>query len=534
MNLSVLGKSEPLLALSFIVSFVGAVFTYALLLPQTGFDDANITQAYARHIAAGHGYVYNIGGERVEGSTSLLWTAINVVAFYLHPRPEYSLAFLTFVMTAFTIFISTLITRQLVSATDYITPYILAVAVLVFPGFFGWMVWSLMDITLWVFLITCLVYLLNKWTVDQATDTTYIWLVFISALLPLTRPEGIALTTGLALFYMLRSFTVRDTVYLRLSMIMGVTGAITTIAATLWRLSYFGYIFPNTVYAKKSTDLLGQLILGLKYVLSYLYETQNILLVTVICFSAAFALARGKRTQKIYLFMTLYLIIGGGFTYIILGGDHFGSHRFFLYFIPIGLPIGMVFLSWLREQGRNPAVTILALLPFVLFGIVSLKDFLSYTGNIKHEFTIADEGRVRGEILSELPGTPVIGVIAAGGVRIGYNGPIQDLLALNWTKMAHAEQDERITDIPNHGGFKTHIFWENPPDVFAPRLVTCPNRWSPIEGFWDNALDHVSHTKRFRELYGTACYKGVLFHIRRTYLDYVNSVAPTFPMSVFY
>ena len=41
-----------------------------------GIDDANITHTYARNIAAGYGPVFYPGGERVEGSTSTLWTLI--------------------------------------------------------------------------------------------------------------------------------------------------------------------------------------------------------------------------------------------------------------------------------------------------------------------------------------------------------------------------------------------------------------------------------------------------------------------------
>ncbi len=44
-----------------------------------GVDDANISLAYGRHLAEGNGFVYNVGGERVEGFTSLLH--VLVIAF---------------------------------------------------------------------------------------------------------------------------------------------------------------------------------------------------------------------------------------------------------------------------------------------------------------------------------------------------------------------------------------------------------------------------------------------------------------------
>ena len=40
--------------------------------PLVGMDDANIGFRYARNLAEGQGFVFNPGGERIEGVTSLL------------------------------------------------------------------------------------------------------------------------------------------------------------------------------------------------------------------------------------------------------------------------------------------------------------------------------------------------------------------------------------------------------------------------------------------------------------------------------
>ena len=56
--------------------------------PLTGIDDANIFFTYASHLADGEGFVYNRGGERVEGFTSLLWTLICAFAFLVRAEPE--------------------------------------------------------------------------------------------------------------------------------------------------------------------------------------------------------------------------------------------------------------------------------------------------------------------------------------------------------------------------------------------------------------------------------------------------------------
>jgi len=82
------GAKTPLVLTSFAATLVLQIIgTYLIMAPQVGFDDANITQVYARHLAEGHGFVYNIGGERVEGSTSLIWTLLNAAAFLTAYRP---------------------------------------------------------------------------------------------------------------------------------------------------------------------------------------------------------------------------------------------------------------------------------------------------------------------------------------------------------------------------------------------------------------------------------------------------------------
>ncbi len=52
-----------------------------------GVDDANILFVYSKHLAAGEGLVYNIGGERVEGFSSMLWMLITTIGYLLTDFP---------------------------------------------------------------------------------------------------------------------------------------------------------------------------------------------------------------------------------------------------------------------------------------------------------------------------------------------------------------------------------------------------------------------------------------------------------------
>lgn len=51
------------------------------------YDDAFITYRYAKNIAAGHGFVYNIG-EKVLGTTTPLWTILLATGAVIGAKPE--------------------------------------------------------------------------------------------------------------------------------------------------------------------------------------------------------------------------------------------------------------------------------------------------------------------------------------------------------------------------------------------------------------------------------------------------------------
>ena len=73
-----------------------------------GVDDANIFFVYAKNLAEGNGLVYNTGGERVEGFSSLLWTLLLGVIYKLPGNPEPTILFvnLVFMASALTALIS--------------------------------------------------------------------------------------------------------------------------------------------------------------------------------------------------------------------------------------------------------------------------------------------------------------------------------------------------------------------------------------------------------------------------------------------
>ena len=118
--------------------------------PTYGIDDANIYFVYMKHLARGHGFVWNTGSERVEGFTSLLWTLIGS-GFYriVGERFVWLLLLLGFALTYFAVCRVALFlrrcngtTEKLVTDTD-----VLLMALLLFP--LGFLEWNIMNLWIW-------------------------------------------------------------------------------------------------------------------------------------------------------------------------------------------------------------------------------------------------------------------------------------------------------------------------------------------------------------------------------------------------
>ena len=66
-----------------------------------GTDDANIYFIYMRNIFEGYGFVYQKGGENVEGFTSIIWTFLGALLNVMPIKIFYSLFFVNFLLITF-------------------------------------------------------------------------------------------------------------------------------------------------------------------------------------------------------------------------------------------------------------------------------------------------------------------------------------------------------------------------------------------------------------------------------------------------
>jgi arabinofuranosyltransferase len=516
------------------LTFVCGAATYLLLgrPPLIGIDDANITQTYASHLASGLGYVYCVGGERVEGSTSLLWTFINAIAFAASSTPERLIAGLCFLLSVVSVAGALRLADGLAraaSAPRALTNAMVVVALLASPAYFAWSLWTLMDVTLWsAALIWFVVALGESIAPFEASSNRGPVLSVLSAALPIIRPEGIAIVLGLILAAYLIAGTgaeahkvrcrLRRSAGLATLLFAGVTSA---------RVLYFGYPVPNTFYAKISTAFVTQAIHGLHYLGGFVIKTPNAttyivswlfgaiwVMQTQVSPSSTIVLRRGAigATAMLLLFV----------IYTLLGGDHFTLHRF-LQPVSLILPSGFAVIgAYGIDRVKNhhwpvrwiSAATVATVL-LVTGGAYG--DFSQSASSLRREIDYAQDGREIAAILSGIEPRASVGVIAAGGIARAYDGRIFDLMGLNWVAMAHADP-AKTSGIRGHGGFNSEVFWRVRPQVIAFVGNRCGTGAFHLDEFESRALKGLGSTERFKKDYARVSLGCFLGFARRDWL----------------
>jgi hypothetical protein len=219
------------------------------------------------------------------------------------------------------------------------------------------------------------------------------------------------------------------------------------------------------------------------------------------------------------------LVISGTILYFLAvpmftGGDPFGEFRFYQPIVLLLIvPPAFLSLKYLPEDRPLEPLARGARRIWVpaLGAVALLATWASFHANndLSGEFTAATVGRRVGESLTQMlkkteKELPIMGVIGAGGLGWGYDGPVLDLLGLNWTKMGHSNADRRGIRV-GHGAFSADVFWTEPPDFLVLDLQgggEC-DRQTQVSAVqtWivQNWLRGVTQSARFAERYEAGC-----------------------------
>jgi arabinofuranosyltransferase len=482
------------------------VYWFGYDQPTYGIDDANIYFVYMKHFATGNGFVWNIGGEKVEGFTSLLWTLIGSLFYKLSGEGYVWLLFaLNFMLTYISILRILMLVRrcnhttgELLTSTD-----VIMMSLLLFPlGFIEWNIMSLMETGLWLFLITNLTVELCNFYLPGKKPNLFMF-SFLLALMILTRPESIVFCL-LFIFILFLQQAFDGGVKRALGKIIFplVVYGFTLAAVTGWRIFYFGYPFPNTYYAKVSASEKDNIKIGLSYLHKLFYEYPQVGFTVAIGLVFSLLLLNTWRKEKSRLQLsandkTMMVILGvegcGLLLPVLTGGDHFKFSRFYQCIIPLTYASALNLTFWKTHIGgfslhhKYVRILLTAALSFGIFFIakstwfdLTVPEKMTAT-LVLPEFYHARNGRTiaekSNETFSSCARYPSVGLLAAGGFAYAYKGNTIDLMGLNSTLMAHATRIKQ--GFRNHASFDIATFWKMEPDIvgtfYGGELVTDTN-----------------------------------------------------------
>ncbi len=213
-------------------------------------DDAYITLRYAQHFAEGYGIVWNIGQAPLEGYSNFSYVLLASLFYYFHLPTNIiieiirAFSLFSFILTLFMMYRTM---RLWVSPALSLLPIILLLA---YPGTLFWVV-SGLETPFFMLLIINTIYYLLKHRYGLAG--------LFMAIAGLTRPEAplFFIIFGIILSYNIfknNHTKAKNTLFTGL-IFKPLLSYILTFTALylpyfLWRLYYFGHLFPNSVYCK--------------------------------------------------------------------------------------------------------------------------------------------------------------------------------------------------------------------------------------------------------------------------------------------
>ncbi|HUT11627.1 MAG TPA: glycosyltransferase family 39 protein [Thermoguttaceae bacterium] len=292
---------------------------------QTISGDAFITFRYARNLASGHGPVFN-PGDHVEGYTNFL---LMVSLAALHALAGLDIPATARVLGIVCNLLAIVLTYGLsCKLTGGHRPTALIAALIVAAsGCFAAYGPSGMETPLFTVLILAVIW--------STINESWFFVGLLIALTTMTRPEGILLVLPALGWCVYCSPTKRQSLRPGLA----VLGAVSLLLVpwTLWRLSYYGYLLPNQIEAKRGMELGHQIMAGGRYLWGFVVYSLPLVLPLFALAGLAFAggfprgLRRSAAVDRLLFFTTaLFVLFAVG-----VGGDWMPGCRFLVPVVPL-------------------------------------------------------------------------------------------------------------------------------------------------------------------------------------------------------
>jgi len=295
------------------VYIISCLIFLVMVIPFYGHivDDAYITFRYAKNFVDGHGLVFN-PGEKVEGYTNFSWVILSALSLLVSVSPELLTRIIGLLCC-----LGTIAVVVHFSPADKRFPQLLWMPSLFLAANPPFAVWATggMETPLFAFLVTLGVLLAAEGVQKERLPLSSALLLGLAAL---TRPEGVlvaAIISGSGFIINLKSSSFRRN-WVRWNIVF----AAIFLPYFMWRLSYYGFLFPNSFYAKVDPGG-SQLDRGFFYSHEFLKVTGYWLLGAFVGFWWA------KRRKFIMMLFSFIIIFTLYIVYV--GGDGLPMFRFF-------------------------------------------------------------------------------------------------------------------------------------------------------------------------------------------------------------
>ncbi len=305
-------------------------------------DDAFISFRYAANWIAGHGLVFN-PGERVEGYTNFLWTALMAVPHALGIDP------VNFVhLAGLILFPLGLVATYRLADALFETATVARVAVLLTGTHYGFAAWATggLETSLHTWLVTSCIASVVLATSRGWTPTRSVIVSLFAALSVLTRLDSVVL---LGLPGVVAVWSVLREKGRRRILILGLLAPFVGLVLPWlsWKVSYYGELLPNTFWVRLGNEVL--LRNGVAYLGSFSLSYVLFPLPFVVLLLRKRLLAR-LGSPRFVLLLGPVLLWG---VYLLRAGGDFMEFRFM---VPV-VPLLMVTTAWvLIEVIRRPAL----------------------------------------------------------------------------------------------------------------------------------------------------------------------------------
>ena len=440
-------------------------------------DDAFISFRYARNFINGHGLVWNIGEHPpVEGYTNFLW----IITIGLFMKMGFEPVVVSKVLGIFfglccipLLYSCSELVFQRKSFLNLIAPVILACC----GPFAAWSTGGLETQMFTFFTLAAAVRYLYEVQHDNITPASAILFVLAS----LTRPEGLLIFGVTCLHCFSQTFLSKKNPFCRKTIIWLLAFLILYGIYFLWRFNYYGFIFPNTYYAKTEGGVY-QLWRGFRYLKRFILFTNWPILAGL----SLFSLFKSPRSPIAYLLM---LTLSFSAYIVSIGGDFLGMFRFFVPMVPLMAILvqeGIIsFCQWLSrlEYPQIVKTSAITFCSFVFISILAMGCVPSFKGREYERILFSKRLAIRNSALGgwlhqHTSQDETLTALAIGAISYYSELNTIDRLGITDIHVAHTNMPHMGKGFPGHEKRDfSYILSRKPTYFFGPLIFPKKNKY---------------------------------------------------------